>query len=258
MKKRIPARKSAKSIRVSIIRHLRKWHRKLGILAAFFLIFLSLTGIGLNHTNSLGLAHQPIAISWLQDFYGIKNAVDIRFYQQKQLTVADGYIWAGDKLLLENAEPVIAAGKFKQYWLVLTASQLSIFNANGDLVDLLNSNTGLPSGVTGISITNDNITLNTVSGYFQTDENMLQWQQVETLIEPQWLSAEEAKLNEINNVQLRYKSQFLTLERFILDAHSGRILGDFGVYFMDLVAVILLLLSVSGIYLWIRHSRASH
>jgi uncharacterized iron-regulated membrane protein len=42
----------------------------------------------------------------------------------------------------------------------------------------------------------------------------------------------------------------------MLDAHSGRIFGDLGVLFMDIVAIMLILLSVSGIYIWLRYARS--
>jgi hypothetical protein len=256
MSKSMPSSKSAKSIRASIIRHLRKWHRKLGILAAFFLIFLSVTGIGLNHTETLALTHQPITSPWLLEHYGIKNPADIRFYQQKQLVVTDQYAWLGKKLLLESPGLVLSMGKFQQYWLVLSASQLSVYNSTGDLVDRLTSSTGLPDGITAMAITADSVIVNTYSGYYQTDENMLGWQPITTIVTPQWLSAEQVSQQDIAEAQLRYKSQFLNLEQIVLDAHSGRIFGDLGVYFMDLVAVALILLSLSGIYIWIRYSQA--
>ena len=53
----------------------------------------------------------------------------------------------------------------------------------------------------------------------------------------------------------RFRSQFLTLERIIVDGHSGRLFGLFGVLLMDLVAVLLILLSVSGVYIWLRKGK---
>lgn len=252
----MPLSKSVKSIRASIIRHLRKWHRKLGILAAFFLIFLSVTGIGLNHTETLELTHQPITSPWLLNHYGIKNPGDIRFYEQKQLIVTDEYAWLGNKLLLESPGSVLSMGKFQQYWLVLSPSQLSVYNFTGELVDRLNSSTGLPDGITAMAITADNVIVNTDSGYYQTDQNMLGWLPLTTSVAPRWLMAEQVSQQDIVDAQLRYKSQFLNLEQIVLDAHSGRIFGDLGVYFMDLVALALILLSLSGIYIWLRYSRA--
>mgnify|MGYP006981145103 CR=1 FL=1 len=75
-------------------------------------------------------------------------------------------------------------------------------------------------------------------------------------IEPNWITPIKASEKTTENVELVYRSQFLTLERIILDAHSGRIFGLFGVLFMDAVAILLILLSLSGVYIWIRYARA--
>ncbi len=81
---------NSKLLHSRLIRHLREWHRKLGIMAAFFIIFLSLSGVALNHTTTLSLAHQPISNLWLLDLYGISPPNDVRIYQvnskQKQNT----------------------------------------------------------------------------------------------------------------------------------------------------------------------------
>ena len=264
--------KPAKSFKATIIRHLREWHRKLGIFAAVFLIFLSVTGIGLNHTDSLALAHQPITNQWLLEHYGIKNPANVSYFHQKKTSITDQYIWLGDKLLAETSDKIIAIGQYQAFWLVVTTAELSIYNKSGVLVDQLNSSTGLPNDIIAVSISNDSlantanntvvenamqtIVLKTSSGYFQSDEHLMQWQNIMPLVEPKWLSNEELTQQDIDSANLRYKSQFLTLERIILDAHSGRIMGDFGVYFMDLVAMMLILLSLRGVYIWLRYARS--
>ena len=247
---------SAQSIKIAIIRHLRQWHRHLGIITAFFLILLSITGIGLNHTERLALSQQPINNEWLLDHYGIKAPTDIRYYQNKQASITHNHVWLGEKLLLESNEPVVSLAKFQTLWLVVSRSQLSLYNDQGDLVDQLNNSLGLPNNIKGLSVTSNHIILNTQTGYYQSDENLLEWRPINTFIEPKWLLPEKASLQEIDQATLRYRSQFLTLERVILDTHSGRIFGDVGVIFMDLIAISLILLSISGIYIWVRYARS--
>ena len=92
--------KSSKTLQGRLIRHLREWHRKLGIAAAFFLIFLSITGIALNHTDSFKLAHYNVKNTWLLDHYGIKAPSQLRFYGDK-LAVTDDFIWFENNLLVE-------------------------------------------------------------------------------------------------------------------------------------------------------------
>ena len=248
--------KKRRSIKASIIRHLREWHRRLGIFAAFFLIFLSISGIALNHTNFLSLAHQPIKNTWLLEHYGIKPASKVSFYHQKQISVTDHYVWLDTKLLIESAEPVISVGKFQQFWLVASRSMLSIFTEQGELVDQLDSAMGLPNNIIGLSVEPNHLLVKTPTGYYQTDNNFFEWQRVTRLIAPKWLKPVDASDQELAVVQLQYKSQFLHWERVILDAHSGRLMGDIGVLLMDVVAIMLILLSVSGLYIWIRYARA--
>lgn len=248
--------KAPKSIRAHIIRHLREWHRRLGIWAAFFLIFLSVTGIALNHTNFLGLAHQPITNTWLLNQYGIKNPVEISGYHQGKLIVTDQYVWLKGQLLTESSQQVIAAEKIQQFWFILSENQLSLFNNEGELVDQLDKSLGLPEDISHIALLSEQFMVKTPSGYFQADENLTTWQPVSTIIEPQWVTKGELTPDEKEKAKLLYRSQFLTLERIVVDAHSGRIFGDLGVFFMDLAALCLILISVSGIYIWMRYKKS--
>jgi len=245
-----------RTLKARLIRHLREWHRRLGILAAFFLIFLSLSGIALNHTNWLTLAHQPIKTGWLLNYYGINPPKDIRFYHSGKLRLTDNLVWLEERLLLESETPVVSLAKFQQYWIVLTSSQLSMYNIEGELLDQLDSNSGLPSDISGLSISKNSILLKSSMGTYQSDKNLIAWTQVQMIKEPEWFLPEHASQQQINEATLQFKSQFLNWERIILDAHSGRILGDFGVLLMDLVALILILLSVSGLYIWVRYARS--
>jgi len=248
-------KKSTTSIRNRIIRHLREWHRRLGIFAAFFLIFLSLSGIALNHTTLFSLAHQNITNPILLSHYGIKVPSDVRFYQQKEWLVTDQLAWLGEQLIFESDEPIISIGKLESYRLLVTTNQLVIFTEKGEMVDKLDSSSDLPVPISALYITDDQVILNTSNGYYQSDSDLFVWQPINTIIEPTWISDIAATESELSFAQRQFQSQFLNWERVILDAHSGRLFGDIGVLFMDLVALMLILLSISGIYIWLRYSK---
>ncbi len=52
-----------------------------------------------------------------------------------------------------------------------------------------------------------------------------------------------------------YRGEGLSLERLLLDLHSGRIFGSIGVLVYDLLALALGFLSISGLVLWFRSRR---
>jgi hypothetical protein len=248
-------KKSTHSISYRIIRHLREWHRKLGIFSALFIIFLSLSGIALNHTTLLSLSEKLITSPILLNHYGLKPPSDIRFYQQKKWLVTEQFVWVGDKLAYESDEPIISISKFQTYRLLATTKQLVIFTDKGELVDKIDSSSDLPVPIQAMSVSENNILLKTPNGYYQGDSDFFDWQKINTLVEPKWITSEVVPESELAVASTQYQSQFLNWERVILDAHSGRIFGDFGVILMDLVAFMLILLSVSGIYMWIKYSK---
>lgn len=257
--------KTSKSLHNRLIRHLREWHRKLGIIAAFFIIFLSITGVALNHTTTLSLAHKPISNLWLLDHYGITPPNDIRFYLDSSLQVTNNLVWLDDKLLLESSDDIVSAGVMSakvakdttiDVFVIASQTHLYIYNNQGEMLDQLGEETGIPEGIEALSITKDAVTVKTSSGYYQSDSDFLFWQAISPLIEPLWITAQSVSPQKEQQASLAYRSQFLTLERIIVDAHSGRILGLVGVLFMDAVAILLILLSLSGIYIWVRYARA--
>jgi hypothetical protein len=257
--------KPSKSLHNRLIRHLREWHRKLGIIAAFFIIFLSLSGVALNHTTTLSLAHKPISNTWLLNHYGIAPPEDIRFYQNGSLIVTNNLVWLDEKLLLESSVGVISAGAMsikissetsEKVFVIASQNQLYIYNNQGEMLDQLGVEAGIPEGIEALNIHDNIVTVKASSEYYQSDSDFLDWQVIYPLIEPTWIMAHLVSAQKEQQATLAYRSQFLTLERIVLDAHSGRILGLAGVLFMDAVAILLILLSLSGVYIWIRYARA--
>ena len=49
-----------------------------------------------------------------------------------------------------------------------------------------------------------------------------------------------------------YRGRGLSWERLLADLHSGRILGAAGTYFMDFIALSLIVLSMTGLFQWRR------
>jgi len=242
-------------------RTFRKWHRKLGVFAAFFIIFLSVTGLALNHTDGLSLAHQPIKSTWLLDHYGIAPPKDVRFYQQGKIQVTNKSVWFEGQLLFDSDVDVISVGQLQlnhnqqNVFVIANTQSISLYNLNGELIDMLGAESGIPETISAMSITKSGVIIDSTTGYYQTDSDFFDWQIIQPITTPKWLQPDPASESQIQQAELAYRAQFLTLERIVLDSHSGRVFGDVGVLFMDFIAVLLILLSMSGLYLWLKHGR---
>lgn len=251
---------SPKSLHNRIIRHLREWHRKLGIIAAFFLVFLSISGIALNHTDTLSLAHTPIKSTWLLEHYGISSPNNVRFYGDNNLIVTDNLVWLGDELLFESASNIIGITPMTinelQAFAVVSIDQLYFYSQSGELIDQLGDESGFPIGASAIALSDGMLVIKSISGTMQYNSDTFLFRDIKPKIKFKWILSNQVEEKKISVAKLNYRSQHLTVERIVLDAHSGRILGLFGVLFMDAVAVLLILLSMSGIYIWLRYAKA--
>jgi len=65
-----------------------------------------------------------------------------------------------------------------------------------------------------------------------------------------WSQASSDENPNLKALELAYIGSEITLERFILDLHSGRIFGIVGIIFNDIFALLLISLAMSGFWIW--------
>ena len=79
------------SLKTKMIRFIRHWHARIGVLAALFFLFLAISGVALNHTDALNLDKQAVSTNWLMRWYGLKATMPNTGYLFK-----DGYFAAAE------------------------------------------------------------------------------------------------------------------------------------------------------------------
>ena len=66
-----------------------------------------------------------------------------------------------------------------------------------------------------------------------------------------WSAESNVSASQINALKTSFRGEGLKLEKVILDLHSGRIFNDvWGIYIMDATAIIMMLLGISGTWVW--------
>ena len=89
-----------------------------------------------------------------------------------------------------------------------------------------------------------------INTYWESVDDLTQWRVLQGP-HPRW-AAPAITLPALKQViESHDMSQQINLERFLLDAHSGRFFGKYGIYVVDIAAILLLILSVTGIWLWV-------
>jgi len=231
-------------------RKLRKWHRRLGVVAVVFTITLSMTGLLLNHEPRLNMNKIPVSTGWILGWYGIAGISDAAegiYLDGQWLTQIDSRLYLDLKSAGETAGRIVGAVALPDFLVVADQTHLTLLTRASETVERFT-----PSGVNGrleaLARSGETIFLKTQSGIYASNLNLAHWEPVSTF-EGKWSGAEPLPREILSGLR-REAGGSLPLYRIVLDLHSGRILGWGGRLAMDGAAIVLIILSVTGLWIW--------
>lgn len=229
---------------------LYKGHRHIGFSVSLVLILLSLTGIALNHTNELQLDQRFIKSPFILDWYGITRSKNPKSYaiQSHWLSQLEDTLYLDHKAILETKEPLIGAVSMTNFTVAAFPNTLLLLTPKGELIESISK-----ANIEKIALQKQLIFIRSQQQVYSSNDQLLSWQKTEQ--QPvAW--SEKSPLPRMMAEELKQKSRerILDYERLILDIHSGRFFGTWGVYLMDVSAILLIFLAITGMWFWLRHS----
>lgn len=236
---------------------LKVWHRRLGLSAAFFVVVLAITGFLLNHTGDWSLDSQTIKISILMNWYGISPAESLTSYPLGDKLVTR----VGDKLFLDTREITHCGGDLvgalelsdRGFSVVACNNELFVLNPQYELVERLGAAHGVPAPLKKIGRQKSQFILSTGGAYFSADLDSLSWTPViEVAPAMVWSQSVTTPPVLTGILGKHFSGEGITVERLLLDIHSGRILGNWGTYLVDFMALVFITLAVTGFIMWRR------
>ncbi|NVJ60696.1 MAG: PepSY-associated TM helix domain-containing protein [Gammaproteobacteria bacterium] len=249
--------KPQRSISPKIAFHLHRWHRRFGVISALFILLLSITGILLQHPEGFGLTKSKVEQQWLLKSYGIDlPKVDEGFkFKQRYITQIDDVIFLDDSKLANFSDKIIAAAPTGEWWFVAGTESILLFTSTDELIDKISYPLLIETPVTQISSSGSMVVVKAQNGFFQISKDWDKANTINFIREPSWILAESLPQELAQQIQYSFRSQQLNWERVVLDLHSGRLLGQWGPWLMDLMAALFIILAISGIWLWSRKKR---
>ncbi|HEB58925.1 MAG TPA: hypothetical protein ENJ01_06880 [Gammaproteobacteria bacterium] len=235
------------------LRSLYNWHRYIGLLTALFVLLLSVTGMMLNHTESLRLDEKRVQSDWLLDWYGIESPRQLRSFRAGEvwITQAEEHLFIGSQAT-DSRMPGHLAGALASTDLLVIATEndILLYTHDGEFIEHLTGTHGVPAGITRLGSTGDGLLcVRTAQGSYITDSDFNQWRRNDCN-GVRWTSPAPAPELLAASIRHRYRSSQVNWERVTLDLHSGRLFGEGGVLLMDAAALLFAFLAVSGILLW--------
>lgn len=244
-------------LRYNVLRPwLWRWHRRAGLATAAILLLVTITGIFLNHTSELSLSRTYVDQNWLLSFYGIPEPQLETFTLGDSTITGDdrGQLYLGAETLASCRGKLVGAAQHDAGFVAACEQELLFLDEEGRLIEKISATYGLPTPLKQLGECGEQLCVRTPKRLFELDFNALSFKPLVD-VRPVW--SEPGLLPETSRRAIieHSRGKGLTWERVILDFHSGRIFGTTGVWVVDVAAVLLLFLALSGFVLWYQHMR---
>ena len=234
---------------------IHKWHRKIGITAAFFVMLLVITGLLLNHTDNLNLQNLFVKNNILLDWYHIQPEGEGRGFMVNQhwVTQINSRLYFDQREIADHIDHLIGVVMLSDEFVVALEGSLLILTLSGEIVEGLAGAEGVPAGIKSIGLSEKGeLVIRAAHGDYLADLDATEWHEEEGLV-VNWSESQEIPKDLYNQLLILYRGKGLPVERVILDIHSGRILGYAGVLLVDFMAILFLLLAMSGVWMWVKY-----
>jgi len=196
---------------------LMKIHRFLGITLVFFILLLSVTGTLLQHAESFNIRNNYAPSSIAKNFYDIQPCKIYSYkFNNTWISICNRDLYFGLKKVASNVGKVSS--------IFLENDKYHIYYDNHAII--INPD----SSISGMS-------------HIEPEDSAI-------VLKEGLIPIKQKKI--IENISI---SKTITYERIVVDLHSGRLFGSFGVTLIDLVTIGIILLSFTGAYSWIRHKK---
>ncbi len=237
------------------------WHRRVGLLAAVFVVVLAATGLLLNHASQLGLDRRFVDWAWLNGVYG-DDSGELRAFrlgEQWLYRTADGRVYLDAREVAPCSGEFVGAAEAGEVLLAACAEELLVITRDGALLDSATATLGLPVPLQAIGLVGDltgrAAAVQADGAWWLVDLEQMNFSQRAGAGGATVSQVAPEALPERIRARIPTPERWLNWERVLLDLHSGRLLGSLGVLVMDAVGVLLVTLATSGSAMWWLHRR---
>lgn len=234
------------------------WHRRSGLLLLPVIVMLAVTGVLINHSQTLGWYETPVYSRWIGALYGIPAVTVEQGFNTGEHWVSQ----AGEQLYIDQqpvahcAQPLLGAVMWQQNLVWLCDQRAELRTPSGELIEPLPE---LPAQGQTLALDAGQLYFIDPDHHaYQLDETSWSWVASDTV---GLLPATSSPLPDALLAVLNHEQPLpgISRERFLLDLHSGRLFGDIGVLVVDLASLVLIFLAASGAWSWLRRlSRRRH
>ena len=230
----------------------RRRHRWLGKSIVVFIVFLAVSGIVLNHGDALRLDSRYVSWPWLLDAYGLDVPAPTASFAagDRRATLLGERLFLDDRELDVSAKQLTGLVAVGPLIVIGGESSVHVFLDTGELVETIDLAANLSGPVSRLGLAADRVVIDSGSALWRADADVAFFEAwTPDGADIAWSQASNPGADELAELAKAWRGRGVTVERVLLDLHSGRIFGLVGKLVLDLIAVILIVLSVTGLLL---------
>lgn len=235
------------------------WHRYMGVAAAAFMLLVAVTGVPLNHTDSFRLDSRFVTSDAILDWYGIQAPDSLFSYAtgQQPVTLMGDQLYLGKQKLAGSFHHLAGAIAVDSLLMIAVDHRILLLTREGELIETLGQQDGIPADIKRTGVDPQGMpVVESGEETYSSKNDFLSWQHwTGNRQSIQWAKPVGTDAILKNSLQQQYRGEVLPLERLLLDLHSGRFFGQAGPWLMDAAAVLLSLLSLTGLWMWFKRRR---
>ena len=224
----------------STVKSLRKGHRNVGIFLILFLLLVSVTGILLNHTESLHLNERSVPAFIAKRYY--QSQAIPGFELNTHYYYSLGEILYFDQQALTQCGALKGIARQANQLVVLCDAELVLFTEDHQLIERISEAYGLPSNLDRLAVRDGQLLLANETKLFSFDTDSLESVSL-TASFKNWPEMQTVPGDLLLNDSVSW-------QQFILDLHSGMFIGTWGKWLADLVAIFIIGIAISGLVMW--------
>ncbi len=244
-----------KKIRVTK-KSINQIHKFTGIAVCVFLIHLSITGIFLNHTEDLGLDEKYTASPMILALYNISMPSQEESFLVDNIFISrfGDQVFMGNQPIIKSENPIMGAAFSNQILAIAFANEMVLLTQEGKLIERISSTAELPENIQKLGVSEDILYLKTSDLVWQSSDQAQAWELSDSDFND-WSNEVVIPDQQTKQIEMYFSGKGVSLEQFFLDLHNGNIIKGFGKWLLDIIAIFLLLLSISGIWIWLKKRR---
>lgn len=235
-----------RSLRLFILR----WHRRVGVVLCFAIVWIASTGIVLNHMYEWNVAEKLIHNTWVKQQYALTEPV---YYQVGQnlavVQAASGELLVNEQPIAMCDSPLQGAEAIPNILVVACSNELLLLSAGGELIETVTASQGLPIPVRGLSVEQGRLFVHSNEWYAFNDNDF----SFVATPRPRTQGNRPQLIPEAiqNSLKRQLEAKPVSWERVLIDMHTGAFWGKGNHIISDIAAVLMMLIAIGGVWVWL-------